>query len=837
MTPVFDHRAGPVSRLLKWLEGWERPRLILVGGGALAVIVAACAIAAVASTTHPGIVRFWSAATAISALMLITFIGGLGAALTSNAGRYALLRQVTNALPRAEFVIDAQGKLLSANASAGPILRGHQRPLDLLGGALEADDETAAEELDRLTMLARMGGAGRGDIRLRLDPDAAPVTFTVEVAPLAQPKGSALWSLEDVTAERELNYVVRTERAGLDDFLDAVPIGLFALDEQGRFVWVNQTVADWLGMSAAALVVQERRLVEFLTPAGGRHKPFDPLAPCDGTRLSLRGAGGGSVETILSQSVVMLGNGALRTRSALRRLEHDSSQPEVPELTTHRFQRFFDIAPIGIALADPEGRFIETNRSLDALLAAPGEPVFRRALSDFVVEQDWKAISERLAAIAAGETLSRPLEIRLNPPRDRTVALFVSRLSEEDGARSGYILHFIDLTEQKNLEAQFAQSQKMQAVGQLAGGVAHDFNNLLTAMIGFCDLLLLRFRPGDQSFADIMQVKQNANRAASLVRQLLAFSRQQTLQPRVIDIGEVLSELSHLLNRLLGENIELRLAHGRDLGPVKVDPGQLEQVIINLAVNARDAMPKGGILQIRTENIDLAKAVGEGAEVIPSGSYIRIEVTDTGAGIPPDIIGRIFEPFFSTKDVGSGTGLGLSTVYGIVKQTGGFIVVNSTLGTGTRFHIYLPRHQGEVTAPAAPVEEPPQGDLTGVGTILLVEDEAPVRMFTARALRNKGYTVLEARSGDMALELIAETPGTIDLVITDVMMPRMDGPTLVDHIRAKLPTIKVIFISGYAEDTFGERLSGEKGLHFLPKPYSLKDLAAAVKEIITSPST
>ena len=259
MTPVFDHRAGPVSRLLKWLEGWERPRLILVGGGALAVIVAACAIAAVASTTHPGIVRFWSAATAISALMLITFIGGLGAALTSNAGRYALLRQVTNALPRAEFVIDAQGKLLSANASAGPILRGHQRPLDLLGGALEADDETAAEELDRLTMLARMGGAGRGDIRLRLDPDAAPVTFTVEVAPLAQPKGSALWSLEDVTAERELNYVVRTERAGLDDFLDAVPIGLFALDEQGRFVWVNQTVADWLGMSAAALVVQERR--------------------------------------------------------------------------------------------------------------------------------------------------------------------------------------------------------------------------------------------------------------------------------------------------------------------------------------------------------------------------------------------------------------------------------------------------------------------------------------------------------------------------------------------------------------------------------------------------
>lgn len=832
-----DLEARLLSRLIRATIGWDRPRLLLIGGGALAVIVAACAIAAVASTTHPGIVRFWSAATAITALMLITFIGGLGAALTGSAGRYALLRQVTNALPRAEFVIDAQGKLLSANASAGPILRGHQRPLDLLGGALEADDELAAEELDRLTVLSRMGGAGRGDIRLRLDPDGAAQTFTVEVAPLAQPKGSALWSLEDVTAERELNYVVRTERAGLDDFLDAVPIGLFALDEQGRFVWVNQTVADWLGISAATLVAHGRRLVEFLGPErSGAARPFDPLAPCDGTRLSLRGAGGQPLETVLSQSVAPLGDGALRTRSALRRLEHDPGPSDGRELTTHRFQRFFDIAPIGIALADPEGRFIETNRSLDALLAAPGEPVFRRGLRDFVVEQDWNAVAERLAAIAAGETLSRPLEIRLNPPRDRTVALFVSRLSEEDGARSGYILHFIDQTEQKNLEAQFAQSQKMQAVGQLAGGVAHDFNNLLTAMIGFCDLLLLRFRPGDQSFADIMQVKQNANRAASLVRQLLAFSRQQTLQPRVIDIGEVLSELSHLLNRLLGENIELRLAHGRDLGPVKVDPGQLEQVIINLAVNARDAMPKGGTLQIRTENIDLAKSIGQGAEIIPPGSYVRIEVTDTGIGIPPDILGRIFEPFFSTKDVGSGTGLGLSTVYGIVKQTGGFIHVDSTIGAGTRFHIYLPRHQGEAAAPAAPAEEPPTGDLTGVGTILLVEDEAPVRMFTARALRNKGYTVLEARSGDMALELIAETHDRIDLVITDVMMPRMDGPTLVDHIRAKLPTIKVIFISGYAEDTFGERLSGGEGLHFLPKPYSLKDLAAAVKEIIAAPA-
>ena len=243
------------------------------------------------------------------------------------------------------------------------------------------------------------------------------------------------------------------------------------------------------------------------------------------------------------------------------------------------------------------------------------------------------------------------------------------------------MLHFIDVTEQKNLEVQFAQSQKMQAVGQLAGGVAHDFNNLLTAMIGFCDLLLMRFRPGDPSFADIMQIKQNANRAANLVRQLLAFSRQQTLQPRILDITDVLVELSHLLRRLIGENIELKVVHGRDLGLAKVDQGQLEQVIINLAVNARDAMPGGGTLTIRTANVTSRPApMRRGHETMPAGNYVLIEVTDTGIGIPKENLARIFEPFFSTKEIGSGTGLGLSTVYGIVKQTGGFIFVDSDQG-------------------------------------------------------------------------------------------------------------------------------------------------------------
>jgi two-component system cell cycle sensor histidine kinase/response regulator CckA len=399
------------------------------------------------------------------------------------------------------------------------------------------------------------------------------------------------------------------------------------------------------------------------------------------------------------------------------------------------------------------------------------------------------------------------------------------------------MLHFIDVTEQKNLEVQFAQSQKMQAVGQLAGGVAHDFNNLLTAMIGFCDLLLMRFKPGDPSFADIMQIKQNANRAANLVRQLLAFSRQQTLQPRILDITDVLVELSHLLRRLIGENIELKVVHGRDLGLAKVDQGQLEQVIINLVVNARDAMPGGGTLTIRTANHTQAGPMRRGAETMPAGSYVLIEVSDTGMGIPRENLERIFEPFFSTKEIGSGTGLGLSTVYGIVKQTGGFIFVDSSKGRGAVFQIYLPRYQQTEAALAAARSEAAEPaalkDLTGIGTVMLVEDEDPVRIFGARALRNKGYTVLEARSGEAALELMDTTTDKIDLLITDVVMPKMDGPGLVREVRETHPDMKVIFISGYTEDSFRQRLDSDSNIHFLPKPFSLKQLATKVKEVIS----
>ena len=336
-----------------------------------------------------------------------------------------------------------------------------------------------------------------------------------------------------------------------------------------------------------------------------------------------------------------------------------------------------------------------------------------------------------------------------------------------------------------------------------------------------------------------MQIKQNANRAANLVRQLLAFSRQQTLQPRTINMTDVLAELSHLLRRLIGANIELKMVHGRDLGLVRVDQSQLEQVIINLVVNARDAIDGSGALTIRTFNVAADGVAGLDHGPLPHGDYVALAITDTGSGIAEEHLDKIYEPFFTTKEVGSGTGLGLSTVYGIVKQTGGYIFVDSETGTGTCFTIYLSRLERgleEEEAAAAPVERRQsevRNDLTGAGTVMLVEDEDAVRMFGARALRNKGYHVLEAANGDGALELLHGGDDVIDVLITDVIIPGMDGPALIRNVRKTPPDMKVIFISGYTEDSFRQRLDDTEDIHFLPKPFSLQQLAGKVKEVIT----
>ena len=412
--------------------------------------------------------------------------------------------------------------------------------------------------------------------------------------------------------------------------------------------------------------------------------------------------------------------------------------------------------------------------------------------------------------------------------------LFASHMPSSSGEGGKAILYLVDVSEQKALETKFAQSQKMQAVGQLAGGVAHDFNNLLTVIIGNCEFLLMRHQAGDPSFKEINEVHQNALRAAALVSQLLAFSRKQTMQPKALVLGDVISELAQMLRRLVGEGITLNVERDSDLWTVHADEAQLSNAIINLVVNARDAMPSGGTVTIKTVNQTVAKSSALGTAIMPPGEYVHIDVSDTGTGMSQEIQSKIFDPFFTTKPVGQGTGLGLATVYGIVKQSGGFITVDSQVGQGTSFHIYLPRLR--VDAIAAPVEttQAAARDVTGQDTILLVEDEEAVRSFAARALRMRGYNVLEAGGGEEALEIVKSEAHTIHLIITDVVMPSMDGPTMVRHLKQLKPDLRVIFMSGYAEEAFRRNDQSSEDIHFLPKPFGLKQLAAKVKEVLSA---
>jgi two-component system cell cycle sensor histidine kinase/response regulator CckA len=450
---------------------------------------------------------------------------------------------------------------------------------------------------------------------------------------------------------------------------------------------------------------------------------------------------------------------------------------------------------------------------------------------DLVVKEDKAAVADAVRRNARGPAMSGDIAVRLAGQPAEPVALTIAGLRGLGDA--AVLLLLKDNSEEAKLKRQVAQATKMQVVGQLAGGVAHDFNNILTAIIGHCDLMLMRHTPGDIDYDDIQQIKSNSNRAAGLTRQLLAFSRQQTLRPQVLQLPDVVSEVSHLLKRLLGETVELVVKHGRNLGPIRADPGQLEQVIINLAVNARDAMaPKGGgTLTIQTYSVKANQVAELGSDILPIADYSALSVTDTGTGIEPSILGKIFEPFFTTKEVGKGTGLGLSTVYGIVKQSGGFIFADSKPGEGTRFVIYLPVHREEAAAGrsrSAPKAK--KDELWGTGTVLLVEDEPMVRSVAERALTRHGYTVLTADNGEEALDIIAREEA-IDLLISDVVMPGMDGPTVVREARKSRPDLKILFMSGYAEEQLRKSIDIEN-VNFLPKPFSVTELAEAARRAV-----
>jgi two-component system, cell cycle sensor histidine kinase and response regulator CckA len=485
--------------------------------------------------------------------------------------------------------------------------------------------------------------------------------------------------------------------------------------------------------------------------------------------------------------------------------------------------------PLGLALVNRDGRFLFANDSFARVagLSADQMPPYP---GDLVIAEDKAAVSDSIRRYAGGHAHSGDIAVRLKDQPDEVIALSIAGVRGLGDA--AVLIGLKDNSEETKLKRQVAQATKMQAVGQLAGGVAHDFNNILTAIIGYCDLMLLRHPPGDSDYDDIQQIRNNSNRAASLTRQLLAFSRQQTLRPQVLQLPDVVSEVSHLLKRLLGETVKLEVQHGRAIGAVRADPGQLEQVIVNLGVNARDAMPEGGTLTIETKAINKSDVRAMQSEILPIGDYALLSIRDTGTGIPKENLAKIFEPFFTTKEVGKGTGLGLSTVYGIVKQSGGFIFAESEMGQGTRFDIYLPVHAGgavavEKTAPA--LSEPPK-EMWGSGSLLIVEDEPMVRAVAERALVRQGYTVETACDGEEALELFAQGK-SYDLVVSDVVMPNMDGPAMARALRAKHGDMRILFMSGYAEEQLRKSINLDK-VAFLPKPFSVQQIAEAVRDAL-----
>ncbi len=495
--------------------------------------------------------------------------------------------------------------------------------------------------------------------------------------------------------------------------------------------------------------------------------------------------------------------------------------------------RLFDELPVALVKLTQTGMILNANRLARRLL---GLKEAREARLGDLVQGLGRPFHDWLAEAADGRVLNRPEVVEAKgQERETYLQITLSRIVED--GETTLIAVLSDATELKTLEAQFVQSQKMQAIGQLAGGVAHDFNNLLTAISGYCDLLLLRHDEGDPDYGDLMQITQNANRAAALVNQLLAFSRKQNLQPETLDLRDTLADLSHLLNRLLGEKVTLSLKSSEALSPVRADKRQLEQVLMNLVVNARDAMAEGGVVTIETENLHLANGLKRNRAIVEPGEYVSIRVSDDGAGISPDRLEKIFEPFYTTKKTGEGTGLGLSMAYGIIKQTGGFIFVDSARGQGTSFQILLPAHEHlPAIEELRPVRLASAQTARDDGVVLLVEDEAPVRAFAARALRMRGYTVLEAADAEEALAMLEDDALSVDVFVTDVIMPGKDGPTWVREALKKRPDVKVVFVSGYAEESFAADQASFINSVFLPKPFSLVDLTDRVRDQMPSQS-
>jgi two-component system cell cycle sensor histidine kinase/response regulator CckA len=831
--------------------------VLLVAG----ILVAAAAVFMLLrhGSAEPYILVFLAVLATVGVFSLFALAAGILRPSTAGPANPLIKSLVDDAFDGV-LVTDGDGRVIYANTAY----------LDLIDAADAHDmrpvervfigDADASEAIYRLLKAAREGKRLQEEVRVAATKSRPARWLRLRVRPLgdgARARRLTVWSLADVTRERERQENVFQELQHAVDYLDHAPAGFFSVDAKGDVIYLNATLANWLDQDLAQVGSGGLRLADLVAGDGAALLTTLRAAPgeikTEVLDLDLKTRSGGTLPVRLFHKLAFGADGApgaSRTLVINRARDHGTDPQRAAEI---RFMRFFQNTPMAIATVDRDGGIVRTNPLFarlfhNVLSVESGD----RSIGAVIAERDRGALEAAIAQAARGRGDIAPVDAALAVEGERSARFYVTAVEEEERDQEAAIVYALETTAQRELETKLNQQQKMELVGQLAGGIAHDFNNVLSAIIMATDFLLNAHKPTDPSFGDIMQIKQNANRAASLVRHLLAFSRKQTLRPQVLDLGEVLSDLTMLLRRLIGEKVTLDVVHGRDLWPVKVDISQFEQVVVNLAVNARDAMSEGGRLTLRTTNVTAKECERYHAKGMPAADYVLVEVGDTGTGIPEAILDKIFDPFFSTKEVGKGTGLGLSTVYGIIKQTGGFVYVDSALHEGTTFRIFLPRHIAsaqEAAESAAKLEAPAisgtlaaadqvkraaAADLTGEGTILLVEDEEGLRALNARGLTSRGYTVLEAGNGVEAIDVLEKSDKPVDLVVSDVVMPEMDGPTLARELRIRNPGLKIIFVSGYAEDAFQKSLPEHGQFAFLPKPFTLKQLVAVVKEMLAA---
>src|SRR5947209_2131026 len=801
------------------------------------------------ANAQPYILALLSALAVIGVFSLFAGAAGI-VRLAGREARETFLDALPATAPDGIVVTDQNGRLVYANPAylslVDAVDADDVRPVE----RVFVGDPLVSEAIYRLAKAAREGRALQEEVRVPGADGAAARWLRFRVRPLQESGPYArwtTWTVGDVTRDRDRQENVFQELQHAIDYLDHAPAGFFSVDQQGNVSYLNATLAGWLDYDLAQVGSGGLKLADIV--AGDGAALLAPVAGEPGDvktgvhDLDLKTRSGRTVPVRLYHKVAFAADG---TPGVSRTLVLNRAREEIADplrAAEVRFVRFFHNTPMAIATVDKAGKIARANapfvRLQHGITKGEALPAEGRSILTVVADHNRAALEAAISKAADGQGDIAPVDVALAGEGNRSARFYVSAVEDDEAEGEAAIVYTIETTEVRDLEKQVAQAQKMDTVGQLAGGIAHDFNNVLSAIMMATDFLLQAHKPTDPSFGDIMQIKQNANRAAALVRQLLAFSRKQTLRPQVLDLGATVEDLTMLLRRLLGEKVSLETVHGRDLWRVKADVSQLEQVIVNVAVNAREAMAKGGKLTVRTANLTEAECKALPYKPLPAADYVTVDVIDTGSGIPREIIDKIFEPFFTTKETGKGTGLGLSTVYGIVKQTNGYVFVDSAVGEGTTFRIFLPRHvpvAGEVTE-AAPVDKAakPPADLTGHGTILLVEDEEGLRGLNARGLTSRGYTVLEAGNGVEAIEVIESRGGNVDLVVSDVVMPEMDGPTLAKELRTRNPNLKIIFVSGYAEDAFEKNLPDDHGkFHFLPKPFTLKQLVAAVKETMAA---